>query len=79
MGKRSSESDSFRRACPRAGGGIHSWAVFPWGSAHEGTPNAIYRVWEPNRLRRTSQVYAPLPAAPLRVGVGMRDRRRVRA
>jgi hypothetical protein len=32
-----------------------------------------------NRLRRTSQGYATLPAAPLRVGVAMLDRRRVRA
>jgi hypothetical protein len=32
-----------------------------------------------NRLRRTSQVRATLPAAPLRVGVGMLERRRVRA
>jgi hypothetical protein len=68
--RRSPESDCFRR---------------------KGTPNAMYRVWEPNppmsrfskgvrpmnRLRRTSQVHAILPAAPLRVGVGMRDRRRV--
>jgi hypothetical protein len=32
-----------------------------------------------NRLWRTSEADATLPAAPLRVGVGMLNRRRVRA
>jgi hypothetical protein len=46
--------------------GIRLWAVFK-------------RVRPMNRLRRTSEGNATLPAAPLRVGVGIPERRRARA
>jgi hypothetical protein len=47
--KRSSQSDLFRRACPRAGGGIRLWAVFPRGSTHD--PSPVARAWHGARLR----------------------------
>jgi len=46
--------DSFRRACPRAGGGIRRWAVFQRGSAHE--PSPLVRELHCERLCRAQVV-----------------------